>query len=178
MPWMRIPLDEAALPLLQACWPISSDSAALRALRDHQLTSEDIGWLDKPRSVQDLAVLVEDLAGSPELLAVALERPESERLAVLAVGGILLLDDAAALPLLQQAFKHGHLPEMGAEGTELLALSALVASLETGEPEPASAPDASAPMLGALLGLDAGDGWEEVPPWCGKVVGGGLFLED
>lgn len=178
MSWLSIPIDAKAADLLAAAWPLEPGSAALHALAAHQLADEDTGWLHKERDTPALAAILEELAGGPEILGIALALSRDKQLAFLAVAGLLLIDESAPGPVLQQTFKTGCLPSMNQASTELLALSQLAASLELAAPEPAKAPSATAPMLGTLVGLEAGDGWEQVPPFCGRIVGDRIYFED
>ncbi len=178
MSWLSIPIDAKATDLLAEAWPLKPGSDALKALSAHQLADEDTGWISKKRDPAALAAILEELAGGPEILGIALELDPAQQVPFLAVAGLLLIDESAPGPVLQQALKSGCLPGMNQDSTELLALSQLAASLELAAPEPAKAPSATAPMLGTLVGLEAGDGWEQVPPFCGRIVGDRIYFED
>ncbi len=178
MAWLSIQIDSEAATLLAAAWPLSPGSDALKALAAHQLAGEDTSWVSKKRDTASLAAILEELAGAPEILGVAMELPEEQRIPLLAVAGLMLIDDSAPGPILQKAFKTGCLPEMNRDSTELLALSQLAASLETDAPETSKAPSQDAPMLGTLVGLEAGSGWENVPPFCGRILNGKIYFQE
>lgn len=177
MAWLSIQIDSEAADLLAAAWPLQPGSASLKALAAHQLADEDTSWISKKRDTASLAAILEELAGAPEILGVALELPEAQQIPLLAVAGLMLIDESAPAPVLQQALKTGCLPGMNRDSTELLALSQLAASLELDAPENSEAPPKDAPMLGTLVGLEAGDGWESVPPFCGRIVGEKIYFE-
>ena len=178
MSWLSIQIDSEAANLLAAAWPLTPGSDALHALAAHQLAGEDTSWISKKRDTSSLAAILEELAGAPEILGVALELPADQQIPLLAVAGLMLIDDCAPGPILEQALKTGCLREMNRDSTELLALSQLAASIETAVPESSKAPPEDAPMLGTLVGLDVGDGWESVPPFCGRIAASKIYFND
>ncbi|MFT5584888.1 MAG: hypothetical protein ACI9VR_002476 [Cognaticolwellia sp.] len=178
MSWLSIQVDSEAVGLLAAAWPLTAGSEALHALAAHQLAGEDTSWISNKRDSASLAAILEELAGAPEILGVALELPADQQIPMLAVAGLMLIDESAPAPILQKALKTGCLPEMNRDSTELLALSQLAASIETAAPESSKGPPEDAPMLGTLVGLEAGDGWENVPPFCGRIFGDKIYFKD